>query len=66
MLTLGRNLGEYLVIDDNIVIQVISTDGKLRLAIDAPREVSIVRGEVYELGNPKPKCLNQNSKKSDK
>ena len=48
MLSLGRNPGEYLVIGDDIVIQVVSMEGDLRLSIDAPNSVSIVRGEVYE------------------
>lgn len=49
MLVLGRKPGEYIVIDDKIKVKVVkSDDGHLRLAIDAPREISIVRGEVYE------------------
>lgn len=64
MLSLGRNPGEYLVIGNNIVIQVISVDGNLRLAIDAPKEVPIVRGEVYENFNPIPECLTQAQERS--
>lgn len=49
MLVLGRKPGEYIVIDDKIKVKVVKSDeGHLRLAIDAPREISIVRGEVYE------------------
>lgn len=49
MLVLGRKPGEYIVIDDKIKVAVIrSEEGNLRLAIDAPREIKIVRGEVYE------------------
>lgn len=49
MLVLGRKPGEYVVIGDNIKVKVVkSDDGHLRLAIDAPRDVNIVRGEVYE------------------
>jgi len=57
MLSLGRNPGEYLVIGDDIVIQVVSMEGDLRLSIDAPKDVTIVRGEVYEKDHPKPECL---------
>ena len=57
MLSLGRNPGEYLVINGNIVIQVVSVEGDLRLAIDAPKEVSIVRGEIYEKRHSIPQCL---------
>lgn len=59
MLSLGRNPGEYVVINDNIVIQVVSVEGNLRLIIDAPKEIPIVRGELYEQNNPVPKCLQQ-------
>ena len=57
MLSLGRNPGEYLVINGNIVIQVVSVEGELRLAIDAPKDNSIVRGEIYEKGHQIPQCL---------
>lgn len=49
MLVLGRKPGEYVMIDDNIKIKVIkSAEGDLRLAIDAPKQMKILRGEVYE------------------
>lgn len=49
MLVLGRKPGEYIVIDDNVIVKVVkSDDGHLRLAIDAPKDVNIVRGELWE------------------
>ena len=49
MLVLGRNLNETIVIDGKIFIKIVR--GKLRsnlkVAIEAPREVSIVRGELF-------------------
>lgn len=49
MLVLGRKPGEYVMIDEKIMIKVIrSEDGDLRLAINAPKEMRILRGEVYE------------------
>ena len=49
MLVLGRKPGEYIVIDGSIMVKVIRSEkGDLRLGIEAPREVNIVRGEVYE------------------
>ena len=52
MLVLGRKPGEYVMIGDNIKVKVIKGDnGDLRLAIDAPRDVTITRGEVYEKQN---------------
>ncbi|GFZ30979.1 hypothetical protein CSC2_15050 [Clostridium zeae] len=49
MLVLGRKPGEYVVIGDNITVKVVkSENGDLRLAIDAPRDIKITRGEVWE------------------
>jgi len=49
MLVLGRKPGEYIVIDDKIKVKVVKSEsGQLRLAIDAPKEMKIVRGEVWE------------------
>jgi carbon storage regulator len=49
MLVLGRKPGEYIMIGDNIKVKVVrSENGDLRLAIEAPREVNITRGEVWE------------------
>lgn len=59
MLSLGRKPGEYIVIGEDIVIQIISVEGDLRLAIDAPKDLPIVRGEVYEKTQPVPVCVAQ-------
>lgn len=49
MLVLGRKPGEFVRIGENIIVKVIkSEEGHLRLAIDAPKEINIVRGEIYE------------------
>lgn len=66
MLSLGRNPGEYLVIGEDIVIQVVSMEGDLRLSIDAPKNVSIVRGEVYEKSHDKPTCLSGKKGRRDR
>ncbi|OKL37442.1 carbon storage regulator [Domibacillus mangrovi] len=52
MLVLGRKPGEYVLIDNNIKVKVIKSDeGHLRLAIEAPKHISIVRGELWEENN---------------
>jgi carbon storage regulator len=49
MLVLGRKPGEYVMIGKDIMVKVIkSEDGDLRLAINAPKHVTIIRGEIYE------------------
>jgi len=47
MLVLSRKLGEKIYISDNICITVVDIDrGKIRLGIEAPREVPIFRQEL--------------------
>ncbi|MFQ5648472.1 MAG: carbon storage regulator CsrA [bacterium] len=49
MLVLTRKLGETIVIGDDIIIKVVDIHGKqIRLGIEAPTEISIFRGEIYE------------------
>ncbi|MFO1021991.1 MAG: carbon storage regulator CsrA [Planctomycetales bacterium] len=49
MLVLSRKKNESIVIDDNIVITVVEVRGdKVRLGIQAPREVPVHRSEVYD------------------
>jgi len=49
MLVLSRHKDESIVIDDDITILVVDIKGdKVRLGIDAPREVPVHRREVYD------------------
>lgn len=49
MLVLSRQRDEQIVIGDNIVLNVVEIRAdKVRLGIDAPREVSVHRKEAYE------------------
>jgi len=49
MLVLTRKKDERIVINDNIVVVVVEIRGdKVRLGIEAPKEVPIHRQEVYE------------------
>ncbi len=48
MLVLSRKKNESIVIDDTIVITVVEVRGdKVRLGIQAPREIPIHRSEVH-------------------
>lgn len=49
MLVLSRKQDEKIIIGDSITLMVISIQGdKVRLGIEAPKEVSIHREEVYQ------------------
>ena len=49
MLVLSRKKDEKIVIGDNISIMIVEIRGdKVRLGIDAPRDVSVHRREVYD------------------
>lgn len=50
MLVLSRRLDEVIYIGDHIIIQVVSIrDGKVRLGITAPDDVSVDRAEIREI-----------------
>lgn len=50
MLVLSRQQGESIILGDNIFIKVLETGGepssKVRIAIDAPDDIDIVRTEI--------------------
>jgi carbon storage regulator len=49
MLVLSRQRDESIVIGDNVIITIVDVRGdRVRLGIDAPREVSVHRREVYD------------------
>ncbi len=48
MLVLNRKKGESIHIGDNIQVTVVDVQGEnIKIGIDAPREVSIYRQEIY-------------------
>lgn len=49
MLVVKRKTSESLVINDNIIVKIISCDnGNVKIGIDAPRDVSILRSELLD------------------
>lgn len=49
MLVLSRQRDESIIIGDNIVITIVDIRGdKVRLGINAPKEIPVHREEVYE------------------
>lgn len=54
MLVLSRKLGEKIYVGDNIVLTVVDIDrGKIRLGIEAPRDVVISREELLPEADPR-------------
>ena len=55
MLVLTRRLMEKLYIGDEICVTVVRLEGgQVRLGIDAPRQISVVRAELRPEGQPEP------------
>lgn len=49
MLALTRKPGERIMIGDQIVITVVEIKGEnIKLAIEAPKDIKIYRGEIYD------------------
>jgi carbon storage regulator len=49
VLVLSRKQNQSLVIGDNIVITILSIDrDQIRLGIEAPRDISIMRQELFQ------------------
>ena len=49
MLFLQLKSGEYLTIGEDIAVQVfLDTGSRIRVAVKAPRDFTVLRGEVWE------------------
>ncbi len=49
MLILTRKSGESIIIGDDIKITVVNIEGsQVRLGVDAPRDITVHRQEVYD------------------
>lgn len=55
MLVLTRKIGERICVGENCWILVVDVrHGRVKLGLDAPREVEIMRGEKLENSNGRP------------
>jgi carbon storage regulator len=49
MLVIGRKKGESLLIGDDVEITIVKIEnGSVKIAINAPREINILRSELYK------------------
>ena len=49
MLVLTRRTNETLMVGDNVTVTVLGVKGnQVRIGVNAPREVAVHRGEIYE------------------
>lgn len=49
MLVLSRKVGEKIIIGETIVVTVVEVDrGKVRIGIEAPREIPVMRPELLD------------------
>ena len=64
MLSLSIKSGEYITIGNDIVVQIFREGSGTRVEVKAPRELTILRGEVHERTNDKPDMLFEKRPKS--
>lgn len=66
MLVLSRKLNQEIQIGDNIKITVLKIKGNtVRLGIEAPRDVHIVRGELEPKQHARPETANSPTQKAE-
>jgi len=63
MLVLKRKINEEIIINSNVRIKILSvTDSQVKIGIEAPLEVEIFRGEVFEKVKANLKIASEKSK----
>ncbi len=67
MLVLTRKTNQSIMIGDDIEVSILSVSGyKVRIGIDAPREVAVFRTEVYEsIGEGEPSAADADGASAD-
>ena len=63
MLVLTRKPGQKIIINDNIEVTILEVKGdSIRVGIEAPRDITIYRHEIYEeIKNENRRTANQSS-----
>jgi len=63
MLVLKRKLNEEIIINSNVKVKILSvTDNQVKIGIEAPLEIEIFRGEVFEKVKANLKIASEKSK----
>jgi len=63
MLVLKRKMNEEIIVNSNVRIKILSvTDNQVKIGIEAPKEVEIFRGEVFEKVKANLKIASEKSK----
>ena len=63
MLILTRRAGEQIIIADDITVTMLGIKGnQVRIGIDAPKEISVHRAEVYQRIQEDKKSNEKNTK----
>jgi len=61
MLILSRRVGESIKFDDEVSLTVLSIRGnQVRLGISAPREIKVMREEIYDKNKEKQNLRSTN------
>jgi carbon storage regulator len=49
MLVLTRKIGHQIVIDGNIIVTIVAIEGnRIRLGVQAPKDITVDRAEVHQ------------------
>lgn len=62
MLILTRKKDESIIIDGNIEVKIVECeDGRVKIGIEAPKNIEILRKELYtNIGNENKSAINKN------
>lgn len=66
MLVLSRQVDESIIVNDNIIITVLAIEGdRIKIGIDAPRDIPILRQELWQAINEQEKIATDLASRDD-
>lgn len=58
MLILTRRIGESIVVGDDVIVTILNVKGyQVRIGVNAPKEVSVHREEIYHKVQPEKNLI---------